>query len=61
VRRWQADYYQVLGQVVHLLTLEQAAFFEHFGYDMAWLKSRKAQKKVQTFTQAERMWSRENP
>ena len=49
------------AQVVHLLTPEQATFFEHFGYDMAWLKSRKAQKKVQTFTQAERMWSRQNP
>lgn len=48
------------AQVVHLLTPEQAAFFEHFGYDMAWLKSRKAQKKVQAFTQAERMWSRRN-
>ncbi|MFN3722270.1 MAG: DUF3800 domain-containing protein [Paracoccaceae bacterium] len=49
------------AQVVHLLTPEQATFFEHFGYDMAWLKSRKAQKKVQAFTQAERMWSRQNP
>lgn len=48
------------AQVVHLLTPEQAAFFEHFGYDIAWLKSRKAQKKVQAFTQAERMWSARN-
>ncbi len=48
-------------QVAHLLTPEQATFFEHFGYDMAWLRSRKAQKKVQTFTQTERMWSRQNP
>lgn len=48
-------------RAVHLLTQEQATFFEHFGYDMAWLKSRKAQKKVQAFTQAERIWSRQNP
>lgn len=34
-------------QAVHLLIEEPAAFFEHFGYDMAWLKSRKAQKNVQ--------------
>ncbi len=47
-------------QAVHLLTEEQATFFEHFGYDMAWLKSCRAQKKVQTFTQAERMWSRQS-
>lgn len=46
-------------QAVHLLTPEQAKFFEHFGYDMGWLKSRKAQKNKQTFTQAQRMWSRE--
>lgn len=49
------------AQVVHLLTPEQATFFEHFGYNIAWLKSRKAQKNVQTFTQAERLWSRQNP
>lgn len=47
-------------QVVHLLTPEQASFFEHFGYDISWLKSRKVQKNVQTFTQAERLWSRQN-
>lgn len=47
-------------QAVHLLTPEQAAFFEHFGYDTAWLKSRKAQKKAQTFTQAQRMWSHQS-
>lgn len=46
-------------QAVHLLTPEQAAFFEQFGYDTAWLKSRKAQKHKQQFTQAQRMWSRE--
>lgn len=46
-------------QAVHLLTPEQSAFFEYFGYDTAWLKSRKAQKHVQKFTQAERMWSNE--
>lgn len=46
-------------QAVHLLTPEQAKFFEHFGYDMGWLKSRKAQKNKQTFTQAQRMWSSE--
>lgn len=45
-------------QAVHLLTPDQSAFFEHFGYDMGWLKSRKAQKNVQAFTQAQRMWSR---
>ncbi|MFN3992963.1 MAG: DUF3800 domain-containing protein [Tabrizicola flagellatus] len=45
-------------QAVHLLTPAQAAFFEHFGYDMGWLKSRKAQKAAQTFTQAQRLWSR---
>lgn len=45
-------------QAVHLLTPEQAAFFEHFGYDTAWLKSRKAQKHEQKFTQAQRLWSR---
>lgn len=45
-------------KAVHLLTPDQAAFFEHFGYDMGWLKSRKAQKNVQTFTQAQRLWSR---
>lgn len=48
-------------QVVHLLTPEQAMFFAHFGYDMAWLKSRKVQKAVQAFTQAERLWSRKMP
>ena len=48
-------------QAVHFLTDEQAEFFEHFGYDMAWLKSRKAQKNIQTFTQAERLWSHLNP
>lgn len=46
-------------EAVHFLTPEQSAFFEHFGYDLAWLKSPKAQKKVLRFTQAERMWSRE--
>lgn len=46
-------------QAVHLLTPEQATFFEHFGYDMGWLKSRKAQRNAQTFTQAQRMWSHE--
>lgn len=45
-------------QAVHLLTPEQAAFFEHFGYDMALLTSRKAQRNVQTLTQGQRMWSR---
>lgn len=44
-------------QAVHLLTPAQAAFFEHFGHDMGWLKSRKAQKNVQTFTQGQRLWS----
>ena len=39
------------AQVVNLLTPERAAFFEHFGYDISWLKSRMAQKKVQAFTQ----------
>ncbi|MFE3837831.1 DUF3800 domain-containing protein [Pseudogemmobacter sonorensis] len=48
-------------QVVHLLTPEQSAFFAHFGYDMAWLKSRKVQKAVQPFKQAERLWSRTMP
>lgn len=48
-------------QAVHLLTPEQAVFFEHFGYDMAWLKSRKVQKAMQPFTQAERLWSRAMP
>ena len=44
-------------QSAHLITPQQAAFFEGFGYDMQWLKSRKAEKQAQQFTQAERMWS----
>ncbi|WP_282602980.1 DUF3800 domain-containing protein [Paracoccus sp. PARArs4] len=46
-------------RAVHLLTADQTKFFEHFGYDMGWLKSRKAQKHKQHLTQAQRMWSRE--
>lgn len=46
-------------QAVHLLTPEQAAFFEYFGYDTGWLKSRKSQRNRQTFTQAQRMWSQQ--
>lgn len=45
------------AQAAHLITPQQATFFGGFGYDMEWLKSRKAQKQAQQFTQAERMWS----
>ena len=47
-------------QAAHLITPEQAGFFESFGYDMDWLKSPKAQKQAKRFTQAERMWSGEH-
>ncbi|RHZ90446.1 DUF3800 domain-containing protein [Cereibacter sphaeroides] len=46
-------------RAAHLITPRQAKFFEGFGYDMRWLKSPKATRQSQRFTQAERMWSSE--
>jgi hypothetical protein len=42
------------------LTEEQKEFFEHFGYDIAYLASRPPRKR-QHFSQAERQWSNQPP
>lgn len=45
------------GKAAHLLSREQSNFFEHFGYDLAYQRSRSVKKHVQANTQSQRMWS----
>lgn len=42
---------------IHSLTALQSGFFEAFGYDPEWLKSRPKEKRGQQFSQSQRMWS----
>lgn len=44
---------------IHSLTARQCGFFEAFGYDAEWLKSRPREKRGQQFSQSQRMWSNE--
>lgn len=44
-------------RVAKLLTEEQCAFFEHFGYDIERLKDWKVRTRISSISQAERMWS----
>ena len=45
---------------IHSLTAQQCGFFEAFGYDPEWLKSRPRERRSQQFSQSQRMWSKEH-
>lgn len=45
---------------IHSLTAQQCRFFEAFGYDPEWLKSRPRERRSQQFSQSQRMWSKEH-